>query len=122
MEKAVAAIAYAFLVAGVLKRRDRRVHPWLMASGIGIDTALVLVLQVQRNVIQEAMTNTYTGWQSGHILSSTLAFALYFPVVWLGLRQWRGRGGPSGRLWHIRVAITAFVFRTVGFVLMFTID
>ncbi len=122
MEKVVATIAYAFLVAGVFKRKDRRIHPWLMGAGIGIDTALVLVLQVQRSVIQEAMTNTYTFWQSGHILSSTLAFALYFPVVWLGIRQLRGQGGASGRLWHMRVAITAFVFRTVGFGLMFTID
>ena len=122
MEKLAATVAYALLVAGVLQRKHRPIHPILMSAGIGIDAALVLALQVQRSVIQDAITNTYSFWETGHILSSTVAFALYFPVVWLGVRQWRGIGGASGRAWHIRVALTAFLFRTIGFVLMFTID
>ncbi|MCH8859310.1 MAG: hypothetical protein IID54_07010 [Proteobacteria bacterium] len=118
--KSFAALAYALLVAGVLPRKNRRVHMTLMASGIGLDTVLVLTLQVQRQVIQEAVTESFNLLQAGHILSSTLAFLLYFPVVALGVNQFLGRGGARGRAWHIRLAVTAFCFRTAGFFLMFS--
>ena len=118
--KSFAALAYALLVAGVLQRKNRRVHMTLMASGIGLDTVLVLTLQVQRQVIQEAVTESFNLLQAGHILSSTLAFLLYFPVVALGVNQFLGRGGARGRAWHIRLAVTAFCFRTAGFFLMFS--
>lgn len=121
-ERTAATVAYLLLVAGVLLRKNRRVHPLLMGAGISIDTALVLILQIQRGVIQEAVTETFTLWQSGHIWSSTIAFALYTPVVVLGIRQVMRKGSATERLWHIRLGITAFVFRSVGFVLMFTIQ
>ena len=92
-----------------------------MLSGIAIDTFLVLLLQVQRSVIQEAITETFGLLQAGHILSSTIAFALYFAVVPLGLRQLLKKGSSTERTWHIRLGVTAFAFRSVGFVLMFSI-
>ncbi len=119
-EKAVAAVAYALLITGLLLRKNRRVHPWLMLSGISIDFILVIVLQIQRNVIQDAITETFNALQGGHIAVSTIAVVLYIPVLILGARQWRGRGGRTGRLWHIRFALTAFTFRSAGFVLMFS--
>lgn len=119
-EKVVATVAYALLITGLLLRKNRRVHPWLMLSGIAIDLTLVIVLQIQRNVIQDAITETYNVLQGGHIAVSAIAVVLYIPVLILGARQWRGRGGRTGRLWHIRVALTAFTFRSAGFVLMFS--
>lgn len=118
--KGFATLAYTLLVLGVIQRKSRRLHVALMASGIALDTALVLTLQIQRSVIQEAATETFNLLQAGHILASTLAFALYFPVVFLGVNQFLGRGGARGRAWHIRLAITAFCFRSAGFLLMFS--
>ena len=120
LEKAIASFAYAILVSGVVVRKNRRIHPKLMAMGIGIDLSLVIYLQVQRSVIQQAMTESYSLLQMGHIGVSTIAVLLYFPVVYLGIQRLRGTGGPNGRLWHIRWAVTAFAFRSAGFLLMFT--
>lgn len=120
IERIVATIAFALLVAGILNRKHRNRHVAFMAAGIGLDTALVLVLQIQRNVIQDAMTQTYSFLATAHIATSSIAFALYFPVVFLGVRQFIGKGSPSGRKWHIRIALTAFIFRALGFGLMFS--
>ena len=38
-ERIVASVAFAFLVAGLLNRKNRRLHVTLMGTGIGIDTA-----------------------------------------------------------------------------------
>lgn len=121
LEEVAATIAYAFLVSGVLARKRHGIHPYLMGSGIGIDTCLVLLLQVQRGVIQSAVTEPYTALQYGHIIASTIAFALYFPVVTLAVRQLMKKGSSTERTWHIRLGVTAFSFRSVGFILMWTV-
>ena len=120
LEKAIASLAYAILVSGLVVRKNRRIHPRLMATGIGIDLVLVIVLQVQRSVIQQALTESFNPLQLGHIGVSTIAVLLYFPVVYLGIQRLRGKGGLNGRLWHIRFALTAFAFRSAGFLLMFS--
>ena len=120
LEKAIATLAYTILVSGLVVRKNRRIHPKLMATGIGIDLLLVIVLQVQRSVIQSALTESYSLLQWGHIGASVIAVLLYFPVVYLGIQRLRGKGGPNGRLRHIRWAVTAFAFRSVGFLLMFS--
>jgi len=122
MEQIAATVAYALLVTGLLVRKKRNLHVTFMASGLAIDFALVVILQIQRNVIKEAVTEQYSLLERGHIIASTLAFGLYFPVIVLGLRQLLGYGSPTDRLWHIRIALTAFVLRSVGFLLMFTIE
>ncbi len=119
-ERLVATIAFLFLVFGVASRKRTKVHVPLMLAGIGIDTTLVIALQIQRNVIQDAMTQNYSFLESSHILSSSIAFALYFPTVFLGARQFLGKGSPAGRSWHIRIALAAFAFRATGFLLMFS--
>lgn len=121
VEQIAATVAYGFLVTGLLVRTRRDIHPWLMASGLFIDLILVIVLQIQRGVIQGAVTESYSMLQRGHILSSTIAFALYFPLVYFAVRQLLRIGDAKERLWHIRIGVTAFSFRSVGFVLMFTI-
>ena len=120
-EKAEATVAYLFLVSGVVARKNRRIHPVLMACGLSMDLAIVLFLQFQRGVIQDALTQSYTLLQRGHILASTIAFVLYFPVMILGVMRLLDRAGSGVRTWHIRTALTAFSFRSVGFLLMFQI-
>lgn len=121
IERTAAIVAYLFLAAGLSQRKNRRLHPALMSCAILIDAILVITLQVQRHVIQEAATQSFTLFQAGHILSSTVAFALYFPVVIMGVLLLRGKGGPALRTWHIRCALTAFAFRTAGLILMFSL-
>ena len=97
LEVVAATVAYAILVAGVIVRKNRTVHPRLMLTGLGIDFALVVLLQVQRSVIQGAMTDPYSALQMGHIVSSTIAVAFYFPTIYFGARQWLGKGDAAGR-------------------------
>ncbi len=60
--------------------------------------------------------------ERGHILSSTIAFGLYFPVVALAVLRLRNKVPDWGRRWHMRLGITAFCFRTVGFMLMWAVN
>lgn len=117
----VATFAYYLMVVGIFNRRRRVLHVTLMGSAILLDLGLVLVLEIQRSAINAALNYPYTGWQTAHIVASTLAVLFYLPTIVLGLKRLRNpKITPSVRLWHMRVALTAFSLRTVGFVLMFT--
>lgn len=116
----LAALAFALLCAGFFLRHNRRVHPWLMLAGIGIDLSLVGVLQISRNAIGTALSFTLSPLQQAHIATSSVATVLYFPVLYLGWKLWQ-RTNPATRALHTRVSLTALVFRTLGFFLMFSL-
>ena len=67
------------------------------------------------------MTQTFSVAEAGHIIASTLAVVLYIPVVTLAILRLLDKAQGWGRRWHMRLGITAFSFRSVGFVLMFTV-
>lgn len=119
--KLVATLAFTVLTIGVLVRKHRPLHPFLMATGIALDTLVVVILELDRSVVEGAFTKEYSIFEYGHIGSSTIAFALYFPVVYFGAMRIRNKLGRPGRLWHIRFGLTAYTFRAIGFVLMFTV-
>jgi len=135
----IASIAWLALVLGVLQRRNRKRHVALMLFGIAIDITLVLYLQVTRSAIQTALEFKLDIVQQLHIWLSTAALVLYFPVMFLGFRLLRAlnqaqgnqaqgnqgqgnQGQPNSRLriLHIRYAVSAFIFRTAGFLFMFS--
>ena len=117
-----ATISYSFLVLGLLLRQNIKAHPWFMLSAIILDLGLVLTLEFQRSAIKTAASFTLSPLQQAHIGTSTLATALYIPVLYLGFRRWRGSlADPASKMWHIRLGIAAFIFRTAGFLLMFTL-
>ncbi|MBC7692177.1 MAG: hypothetical protein H7222_10435 [Methylotenera sp.] len=130
----LAAISYSLLVAGLIFRKDRKVHPILMSCGIAMDLTIVLALQIQRDAVQTAMKFSLSALQQLHIACSSVATALYIPVVVLGILLLRSAQpdpkSPSRpelkmkrqvwRFWHLRLAVTAFIFRSLGFLLMFS--
>jgi hypothetical protein len=114
-----AVTAYIVLMAGLFFRKRRSVHVSLMGVGISMDVILVLVLEVQRSVIQSALHQDFTPLQKVHIVSSVLAVLLYVPVVTLGILMLRRGVRGALKVWHIRIGSLAFLFRTLGVVFMF---
>lgn len=118
----LAALAYSFFLWGLGLRRNRRVHAALMNAGMGLDLALVLVLEFQRDAIATALGFSLTLPQQAHIACSSFAVLFYFPTLitgWKRLRRPTAR--PELRTWHLRFAFTAFALRTLGFLLMFSL-
>lgn len=116
-----ATVAYVLLLWGLLYRRIPMIHAPIMISALVVDIVIVLALEVTRSAIETAASFTLTAGQQAHIGASTVALVLYFPVLYLGFKLYRGRGTLVTRRWHVRLALTAFAFRTLGFILMFTL-
>ena len=118
----LATIAYCSLVTGLILRKSRVIHSKLMRFGIFLDITIVLILQVQRHAVQTALKFSLSPLQQAHIGASLIATLLYFPVLYLG---WTLLKNPSRsrelRNLHIRVGVTAFIFRSAGFLLMFSL-
>jgi hypothetical protein len=116
-----ATLAYGFMVSGVLFRRHRRVHSRFMITAIALDLTIVATLEIQRHAVDSALAFSLSPLQQLHIASSSVATVLYFPILFLGWRLLRGNFSPTQRKWHIRLGTTAFTFRTLGFLLMFSL-
>ena len=116
----IATLAWLFLVSGYLSRKRRRAHVTLGLTGIFLDIALVVYLQVTRHAVQTAAAFTLKGLQQMHIGVSTVALVLYFPVLLLGMNLFHDSKNLRLRALHKRIAVTALIFRTLGFLFMFS--
>ncbi len=116
----IASIAWIFLVSGWLARKNRRAHITLALTGIYLDVALVAYLQVTRGAVQTAMSFTLSALKQAHIGVSTVAFVLYIPVLILGTKLLKNPADGELRKIHKNVALAALIFRTLGFVFMFS--
>lgn len=92
-----------------------------MFVGILTDLIIVLVLQVSREAVQTAMEFSLSPLQQAHVFSSSVAVLLYFPVIALGLLRYKNIYGKGVRLAHIRLGLLAFIFRSLGFIFMFSL-
>ena len=118
----LASLSYSLLLWGFLQRRNRRLHVPLMNVGIALDISLVLLLEFQRDAIGTALGFGLNPLQQGHIAASSIALVLYFPLLWLGWSIQLGRTNtPKSKEWHKRMGIAAFAFRSIGFLLMFSL-
>ena len=114
----VATLAWLMLTGGVLLEMPRRAHRFWMLAGIGLDLLLVLVLQVQRGAVQTAASFSLGPVQQLHIAFSLGAVLLYGPVVWLGWKRYQGEQARAMN--HRKAGWVTYIFRTIGFVLMFS--
>ncbi len=114
----VASFAWLALLLGFVFRRKRLLHVVLMHTGILLDIALVVYLQIARNALQTAMSFSLSLLEQLHILFSLAAFSLYFPVLYFGWKLFRG--DETVRTLHRTLAVLALMCRTLGFVLMFS--
>lgn len=118
---AIATAAYLNMVVGWWNRKRTVVHARQMQIAFGIDLALVLFLEVTRDAIGTALSFKLGFFQQLHILFSTLALVLYFPIFFIGRQLLSHKASPQARTWHIRLGVTAFILRTIGFILMFSL-
>ena len=116
---AFAGLTYLILLFGLINKKNKYWHVRLMSTAIVFDFLLVLLLEVQRHAIETTVANELTNLQRAHIYCSTLAILFYIPVTILGFRLYKGLS--SSRTWHLRLGGLAFLFRTIGFVMMFSL-
>lgn len=125
---AIATITYYCLVMGLVKikstPRDLSKHVLFMKAGIVGDLALVLFIQYQKSAIQTALAMNLSFLQQAHIACSTLATVLYIPVLILGVMLTKSHMPTEKRAatkkWHLRLGPSAFLFRSLGYLLMFS--
>ena len=116
----IATIAWLLLTYGFLKRKEKRIHVFLMLSGISLDILLVLYLQATRGAIQTALSFSLALLKQLHIGVSTSALLLYFPVVYFGIKLLKGIEVDRIKPLHVKLAVTTYVLRTIGFLFMFS--
>lgn len=118
---ALASAAYFCMIAGLLQRKKNRfLHRKLMVAATGLDILLVLSLEIQRNAVKTAMEFSLNPLQQAHVVCSLIAVVLYGFVIFYGYTLWHA-GSVRARQLHKRLGIAAFVFRTLGFLLMFSL-
>lgn len=120
--KGIATLSYLCLLVGLVHRRNRNVHAGLMSSGMTIDVLLVLVLEFQRSAIATSAGGSLNAYQLAHVIVSTLAVLVYLPTANLGYRRWKGTLAREKNVMHLRFGVLAFVLRTVGYILMFSMS
>lgn len=134
IKMAVATLAYSFFIRGLSRisipeRRSIQKHRLYMKTGIGLDLGLVLYLQFTKSAIQtvlnqgQASQHALTMVQNLHILTSTLATALYIPVLVLGTKLSLSPHGKHRDVTlrrHRMMGVAALLLRTAGFLLMFS--
>lgn len=119
---AFATATYGALVLGyALRKVDFKAHGILMTIGVLGDLSLVLALEVQRHAVNTAMAFTLSPIQQTHVFCSSLATALYVPLLVTGLLLMKNPVARQRfRKTHSRIGSVALVFRTLGFLLMFS--
>lgn len=119
---AIATLSYGLLLLGLwVRQSSTRWHVWLMSLGISGDLALVLTLEIQRDAINTAISFSLSPLQQAHIAVSSLATALYFPTLFYGIMRLCGDATPKSRTRHLTFGVLAFLFRTLGFIFMFSL-
>jgi hypothetical protein len=116
----VATLAWLLLCLGYSQRKRRNLHVPLMLAGIFMDFSMVVFLEATRGAVGTALSFSLSLMKQLHIAASTTAFVLYFPVLFLGMKLVRNEGTARTRQWHVRLAVTALIFRSLGFLLMFS--
>jgi hypothetical protein len=118
---AAASASYLAMAIGIAFRSEKRIHIPLMALAVTTDVSLVLLLEVGRSAIATAISGSLNALQLGHILCSSAAVALYVPTVALGIAAAVKKPGARRSRVHGAVGVAAFVLRSAGFVLMFSL-
>jgi hypothetical protein len=117
----VATVSYATMVTGLYFRRQKNIHYRLMSTSIVLDLLVVLILEISRDAVATAAAMKLPPMHQAHIFASTIAVVLYFPVLTLGRLRLKGNNSRKVLSAHKKLGIMAFIFRTLGFILMFSL-
>lgn len=111
-----AILAWLLLANGLILRKKTKFHVALVLSGMFLDIALVVFLQIKKNAVKTVLAMEMPLLQEVHVIFSTLAFILYPAVIYLGSKLLEGKG--DYKKLHVQIAIAAFTFRTIGLICM----
>lgn len=117
----LATLAYGAMVWGYWERKNRYTHMRLMLFAIILDLTLVVTLELQRQAVETAISMSMGPLQQSHIIFSLIATILYFPILLGGFYLWKNPGPSTVKTWHMRLGKAAFLCRSLGFLLMFTL-
>lgn len=117
----MASFNFLLLLVGYQYRlQNKKIHAGLMSLGMLSDLALVLILEIQRGAIATAASFKLSALSQAHIVFSSVAVLLYFPVFVLGVFLLLGKASPLMRNNHIRLGKLTLLFRAAGFIFMFS--
>ena len=118
----LASLSYFLIVWGFIIRKSNKIqHIRLMNTGILIDLGLVLTLEFQRQAIDTALSFDLSWPEQAHIGFSTLATILYIPLLITGWMMYLKPQNKIKKI-HLPLGLSAFIFRSLGFLFMFTVD
>lgn len=111
---------YSMLLGFILRKRAPKAHLRFMGFAMALDLALVLTLELQRDAVGTALSFTLNPWQQAHIATSSIATALYFPMIALGALKFTKYRGYNVNHWHKILGIACMAARGLGYLLMFS--
>ncbi len=111
-----AILAWLLLVNGLILRKKTSWHVPLMLSGMFLDIAIVINLQITKKAVQTVIAMEMSPLKQVHVFFSTLAFILYLVIIYLGNKLLKGE--KNLKKLHVQIAIAAFTFRTIGLICM----
>lgn len=118
---AAATFAYLLILAGFSSRKTSPIwHSRFMGVGIFLDFTLVLLLEFQRSAVATAVGDEMNVFQQAHVVFSVIAVICYIPLILLGIRLLGKRDFLTYPL-HKWIGICAFIARSAGFILMFSL-
>lgn len=119
----VATFAYLLMGVGFFFRKQKKIHIPLVSLAIFLDILIVLILELERDAILTAVSFELSMTEQLHILFSTLALICYFPMIYLGVRLARRTATHYQKIKNIHrtLGTITFVFRSIGFVFMFSL-
>ena len=101
------------LIAGILLRRQRRIHIIVMVSAFSLDLLTVLAIEWNRGAIKKA-TSAPSALLLFHVMVSVFALLFYGVMFVLGERV--RNGAEQLRPWHRRIAWLFASCRTANYV------
>ncbi|OFZ13223.1 MAG: hypothetical protein A2Z20_09200 [Bdellovibrionales bacterium RBG_16_40_8] len=116
----MASLAYLLMIFGIVHRREKIIHVRLMSTAIGLDFALVLILELQRSAVETAISMSLGLPEKMHILFSLMAVLMYTPVIYFGRKRYYNQASALQKSYHMKFGIIAFSLRTLGYIFMFS--
>ena len=105
------------LAFGLYQRRNRRIHIPCMLAAFVLDVSLVLIIELNRQAIENVATHLDNTLLVFHVSISLMVLILYGVLTYLGFQILKGK--PGVLKWHRLLAYPFLVFRLINYVTSF---
>lgn len=118
---AISSLAYSFFIWGIYFRKKKKIHAALMSTGMFMDIAMVLILELSRGAMDTVFGGTLDTFPILHVACSSLSLFAYIPVIFLGYGMYFGWISRRRLTLHVYLGLLAFTLRTLGYIFMFSL-